>query len=255
MNKILVDDYDIQQEPKTCENIFEILSHLAVFNPLITCIFPEVASLGRVTYFAILPDKSSREHYITLHIDKIVEYFQEKENVKKFASEIEKFYLEHKKALDKAWINDSHKNAYSIAIATLRAVADMQSRVNSKVINRTSTNLNQIPDINSQVITKFYEIFNEYKKFNYAWDIEWNLPVNDARNNWWIRDLFGKKVSKIWWKFVSLDTRNPELLKSWGEIIELLDESELDWDVMIGAKVKRDDWTIWYPGLLKGWIK
>ncbi|HBA44804.1 TPA: hypothetical protein DEG21_04840 [Patescibacteria group bacterium] len=98
----LVTEHHIQQESKICENIFEILAHLAVFNPLITCIFPDVASLGAATYIAILPDKSSREHYINLHIKEIVKYFQKKENVKKFAQEVEKFYLEHKKALDKA---------------------------------------------------------------------------------------------------------------------------------------------------------
>ncbi|HBA44805.1 TPA: hypothetical protein DEG21_04845 [Patescibacteria group bacterium] len=94
-----ISDYEIQREPKTCSNIYEILAHPAIFNPLMNCIYPEI---NPKTINNIVPDKSSKIHHIFLHIEKIVKYFQKKENVEKFAKEVEIFYLTHKNALEKA---------------------------------------------------------------------------------------------------------------------------------------------------------
>ena len=218
MNNYPVNDHDILQESRTCENIFEILSHLAVFNPLLTCVTPGVAAVDSVELSKIFPNKQSRELYVSLHIEEIVKYFQKKENIKKFAVEVEKFYLEHKKALIRAWINDSHKNSYSIAIATLRAVADMHSNVEKQEkwlidheyeINKSSTNLTNVPNINFQVLAKFHEIFNEYKIFDFAWDIEWNLRILNDWSDWSVEVLLNDiEVTKIWGKFVNTDTRS-----------------------------------------------
>lgn len=233
-------DYEIQQEPKTCSNIYEILAHPVIFNPLLNCLYPEI---NPITINNIVPDKSSKIHHIFLHIEKFVKYFQKKENVEKFAKEVEIFYLTHKNALEKAGINDSHKNAYVMAIATLRSVANQKVKeTNDSKQNFTSINaeISAVVDIQSQVNLKFREIFEWYREQVIAWDIEWNLV---GEKEWKIKELFGKNVTKVNWRVIYTDSRKPVIIE-WCEVTSLLRYDILpNWDKVRRANIRDKDWN------------
>ena len=226
------------EEREICENIYEVLAHIAIFKPLLSCVFPEFI-IQSVNGTNIFPDqKAWREDFLKdeNNIEKIINYFRQEENIYKFSNEVEKFYILHKEALDKVWINYFHKNTYSIAVATIRAIT--LQKTNEHKFNFTSMKLDQTT-IKKQVEAKFREILESQKEYDIAWDIEWNLfDWNNAN----IKNFFGKRIAKINWKFIDPDTRK-EVLIEWCKIISLYRTVELlNWEKVKRAKILDNDW-------------
>ncbi|EKD66023.1 MAG: hypothetical protein ACD_49C00067G0009 [uncultured bacterium (gcode 4)] len=211
---------NFEQERKTCSNIYEILAHPAIFKSLISCIFQDIEADEYQHIYNIKKqflwnrnNKEYREEFLRYeeNISKILEFFKDETNVKKFANEVDKFYTEHKEALYKSWINHSHKNAYSIAIATLRQFEDDKFVDNSEVDNHTSIKPTQKDDIVKRVNDKFEEILSEIRPdYLIVWDIEWNL-VNWVNSNY-IIDFFDKNVAQIKNNYIDIDTRKPIII-------------------------------------------
>lgn len=174
------------------------------------------------------------------NLHQILEFFKSKENVRKFADEVEKFYLEHKEALDRAWINDSHKNAYSIAIATLR---QFENSNNTKIFNKnTSIKLNQQSnDLAKKVQDKFEEILSQiHPDYETVWDIEWNLiNRNNIRYDYWeIYDFFDKKIMAFNRWYIDNDTMKPILINN-HELCLIRRRTVLpSWEVVFEVEVK-----------------
>lgn len=237
------DWFIFEQERKTCSNIYEILGHIAIFTPLVSCVFPWFSHLN-YTGIKATPSIWTPEYFLSKeeNITKIVEFFKSEENVDRFAKEVEKFYLEHEKALERAGIHGHHKNAYVMAIATLRSVANQELRKNIKIINNTSicAKTPWVTDITVQVNYKFSEIFKWYREQTIAWDIEGNL-VKEIE--WKIRDYFDKNVAKINWRFIYIDSRTPVLVE-WCEVISLFRYDTLpNWELIRRTKIKHKDWN------------
>ena len=231
---------NFEQERKTCSNIYEILAHTAVFKPLYHCVFLNLSSENLDNLKIEFPEH--KDIFLKTNLAKILEFFKSDENLKKFANEVERFYLEHKEALDRAWTNDSHKNAYSIAIATLRQFKVIE---NNKNFNKhTSITISQSDDIVKNVQDKFVEIFSWiHPDFEIVWDIKWNL-INNSIDVARIFDFFGKNVVEVDRWFIDINTRMPLIIDwcefrwSWGEF------TLPDWNKVIMARLKNNDWHI-----------
>lgn len=246
-----ISDFELQNEAKTCKSVFEILSHIIIFKPLIKCMFKNELE----NFEHILSDKSSRERYIKQNIEEIVDFFRDEQNLKKFSEELEKFYLKHERALERTWLDDSHKNAYVMAIATIKEVIKDHERF-TVWVNRSSVNLTYILSIKDQIISKFYEIFSQYKEQKIAWDIEWNLILLNDSEEWKVEYLFDKKIIKIGRRYVYADTRKPVIIPEWWwELLTIIYRGELDWKNVIFAKT-RIDWEICHwATIYEEWFK
>lgn len=225
-------------EKKTCSNIYEILAHPAVFRPLFFCLYPYLPK-EKIDNFLVDADKMCfLKDETNLH--QILDFFKSKENVKKFVDEVEKFYLEHKEALDRAWINDSHKNTYSIAIATLR---QFEVKENTQIsVKNTSIKLNQESnDLIKKVQDKFEEILSQiYPGYEIIWDNKWNLVnINNFRyDHWEIYDFFDKKIMAFNKWYIDIDTRKPVLFNN-HELCLIRRRTVLpNWEVVFEVEVK-----------------
>lgn len=227
------------EEEKVCKNIYEVLAHIAIFKPLLSCVFMEFTNQS-VNGMNVFPDqKAWRENFIRQedNIEKIINYFEQKDNTEKFAGEVEKFYLEHKEAFDKLWINNNHKNTYSIALASIKTIASQKTSKNK--INNTSVELDHTGTLKAQVEVKFKEILESQQEFEVAGDIEWNLFDWNSGN---IKNYFDKKAIKINWKYIDPDTRK-EIFVEWCKIVSLYRTVELlNWEKVKRAKIVDFDW-------------
>ncbi|MCK9272232.1 hypothetical protein M0P65_01675 [Candidatus Gracilibacteria bacterium] len=203
---------NFEQERKTCSNIYEILAHPAIFKPLFSCIYQNFTQDDIDNIIVKIEKINFLKHESNLY--KILDFFKDDINVKKFADEVEKFYLEHKEALDRVGINDSHKNAYSIAIATLRQFDDDKFVDNSKDNNHISIKLTQKDDIIKKVQDKFEEILSQiHSDYEIVGDIEGNLfNRNNIRyDHGEIYDFFDKKIMAFKKGYIDINTRKPIL--------------------------------------------
>lgn len=251
MNNSIENTFD--SERKECKDIYEVLSHVAIFNPLMTCVFPEpedkylTEQKERVNRLGILKDKEI--------LKQILNYFKDENNLAKFAEEVDKFYLEHKEALIRVWIIDSHKNIYSIAIATIKAFnKDIAIKNQDKLLLNVSIETwDIVEDLNNKLIfilgqqkqnalkRKKYE---NLEKSDIIWDNRWNL-LYETESGLMI-DFNGMKIARVAWRYIDADTRKPILVNfEWieWELISLggWEKKLITWEKITYFEVKKKD--------------
>lgn len=251
MNNSIENTFD--SERKECKDIYEVLSHVAIFNTLMTCVFPEpedkylTEQKERVNRLGILKDKEI--------LKQILDYFKDENNLAKFAEEVDKFYLEHKEALIRVWIIDSHKNIYSIAIATIKAFnKDIAIKNQDKLLLNVSI---ETWDIVENLNNKLFFILGQQKqnalkrkkyenleKSDIIWDSRWNL-LYETESGLMI-DFNGMKIARVAWRYIDADTRKPILVNfEWieWELIRVggWEKKLITWEKITYFEVKKKD--------------
>lgn len=247
-------ELNLENERKECSNIFEVLSHIAIFKPLVYCVFSETKDEFWIQYWR----KENREVLLRSKwlLFTILNHFKNENNLIKFTEEVDKFYLKNRESLDKLWINDSHKNMYSIAIATIKEYVrknnneqgsvdkwELYQYTNLSFVNEERNLEDEINRIFLKIIDAQYDIDKERIKKSIQvreiiWDISGNLAIND--NEWKIENLYWVKVALVAWRYINVATRKPIIIKSKWEkhyITEIFYEKKQNWEDVIKVKL------------------
>ncbi len=243
MNEI--QNFNFEYEQKKCSDVYEVLSHIAIFKPLISCVFPEYDEKFWIKHWKVENRKIFLETKENLKI--ILKYFKDTNNLEKFSNSIEEFYLNHKEALDRVWINNSHKNTYSLALATIikfnkneeyESITDTK-KVMSNTSIKTSNFIFKFKNTFDEILITQKEIDKKSNKYEWytrevIWDIYWNL-TNETWE-WLITNFNGKQVTQIKKKYIDVETRKPIIIKTdiedikW-ELINFWEKNKLsNWD-------------------------
>lgn len=187
---------DLSLERKECDEFYEILWHIWVFIPLTECVFPEMKDNIHQT-------KEARENFLRnkFNLKRITDFFEDDENVEIFSKKLVSFYLKHKKAFDKLWIGNKHKNLLSVVIHVLNQSQYNYSRVLDDIERYVKDDVNQIIDWLKRQKDKI--IWWDSK-----WNLIWNMVIEDP-NEWLIKFNWNEGISLINWVYIYTETRTP----------------------------------------------
>ncbi len=225
-----------ENEKTQCKDIYEVLSHIAIFKPLISCLFPEMPEGFWINHWWTESRKIFLKDENNLQL--ILEYFKDENNLAKFAEEVENFYLKHKKGLEKSWIGNPQKNIYSCALSTIRnyIIESPKEQVEKWMFYKTPNlsylqeKCSLVEDINRKflkIIDKQFAIDKQRRRnLNFErsiiWDSFWNI-VNDSWE-WMIHNIHWIEVALVSWRYIDIDTRKVFKTKNGSILIEILDE-------------------------------
>ncbi len=204
-----------ENEKETCNDIYEVLWHSIVFRSLIECVFPEL-----ICEFSLENPKKreDRENFLskTKNTQKILDYFSQQDKWLLFEEVLLWLYEKHKEALNP---NEQQKNMLWIAI---KAIKEYISILNNETTNTSNLALTKKSDtIVGWLKKKFLKIIAEQLIINKSKDstertiissLEW-FTATDSSSEWKTEELFGKKISKVWWIYIDVETRTPIIIE------------------------------------------
>lgn len=194
---------DFSPERQKCNDIYQILGHSAIFNPLVSCVFPNLQEI---------PNKrEEREQFLQQpeNIGQILDFFKDQQKWGLFEEELLSFYNTHKEALKPT---ETQKNIVGIAIWAMK-------RYISNLSNKIKPNLS-ITDTTDKVkwLQKNFQslVSKQLPNKEILSDIGWNILKNCE--SWKKELLFNKEVAKVQGRFIDVETRVPIVIQ-WKYII------------------------------------
>lgn len=189
---------DFSSERQECNNIYQVLGHSAIFNPLLSCVFSNLQEI---------PNKrEEREYFLQQpeNIGQILDFFKDQEKWCLFEDELLDFYETHKEALKPT---EAQKNIVWIAIwAMKKYISHLSNKIKPNLsITDTTDNVKWIQEAFKNLVSK------QLPDKEILSDIGWNI-INDCEK-WRITSLFNKEVAKIQWRYIDVETRVPIVIQ------------------------------------------
>ncbi len=239
-------------EKTQCKDIYEVLSHIAIFKPLISCINPGISKDFEMA-------KEWRIEYLknTEHLKLILDYFKNKNNIAKFAGEVEKYYLEHIDALDRSWVWHAQKNIYWMVLMTIREFNKDHQTVKpwERLLNVSAPVWNIIEEFNNKYTyilgrEENNEIIRKKRTGLMSTEINSDNLGNPIAEvwEWHIFDFFGNKIAEVNGKYINADTRSPFIVKideMKGQLISLNKEEIARLGEFTRLTLHNDSLPIW----------
>lgn len=122
---------DLSSERQECNDIYQVLGHSAIFNPLFSCVFPDLQEI---------PNKrEERELFLQQpeNIGQILDFFKDQEKWCLFEDELLGFYETHKEALKPT---EAQKNIVGIAIWAMKKYISQLNKVKPNLSITDTTN-------------------------------------------------------------------------------------------------------------------
>lgn len=193
---------DFLSERQECNYIYQILGHSAIFNPLVSCVFPNLQAI---------PNKRE-ERELFLHqpenTQQILDFFKEQENWGLFEAELIGFYQTHKESLKPT---EAQRNIVGIAIwAIKKYILHLNKAKPNLSVNDTTDKVKWLQKSFQSLVSK------QLPNKEILSDIGWNILKNCE--SWKKELLFNKEVAKVQGRFIDVETRVPIVIQ-WKYII------------------------------------
>lgn len=224
-------------ERQECNDIYQILGHSAIFNPLFSCVFPDLQG--------ILNKREERELFLQQPeiIQQILDFFKDQEKWCLFEEELLAFYNTHKESLNPT---EAQKNMVGIAIWAMKKYISNLSNIKPNLSTpNTTDHVKWMQGIFQNLVLE------QLPKKEILSDIGWNMIL--PWESWEKILFFDIEIAKVGRIFIDVETRVPIIIQWRYAITNIISNNTSYYTVDLYDTVKKqfilkrcikDDFTI-----------